>query len=56
MSTHEVGISDFFGAKNRQMANFIFKMAKIGVFFGFLSRQISTKKLEKSNKILQMLY
>ncbi len=25
------------------MANFIFKMAKIGLFVGFLSRQISTK-------------
>jgi hypothetical protein len=36
MSTHEVGISDFFWAKNRQMANFIFKMAKIGCFLGFL--------------------
>jgi hypothetical protein len=47
MSTHEVGISDFIWAKNRQMANFIFKMAKIGDFLGFSSRQISTKKPRK---------
>jgi hypothetical protein len=38
MSTQEVGISDFFGAKNRQMAKvgcIIFKMAKMGCFLGF---------------------
>ncbi len=56
MSIHEVGIRDFFGAENRQMANFIFKMAKIGCSLGFLSRQISTKEVEKSNKILQILH
>jgi hypothetical protein len=31
-------------------------MARIGVFLGFLSPKISKKKLEKSNKILQMLH
>jgi hypothetical protein len=54
MSTHEVGIGDFFWAKNRQMANFIFKMAKIGFFWVFKSPNLD-KKVEKSNKILQML-
>jgi hypothetical protein len=38
------------------MANFIFEMAKIWVFWGFQVAKISTKKLEKSNKILQMLH
>jgi len=55
MSTHEVGISDFFGAKNRRMANFIFKMAKIGFFWVYKSPNLE-KKLGKSNKILQMLH
>jgi len=55
MSTNEVGISDFFWAKNRQMANFIFKMGKIGFFWVFKSPNFD-KKLQKSNKILQMLH
>jgi hypothetical protein len=55
MSTHEVGVNDFFGAKNRQMANFIFKMAKIGFFWVFKVSKFR-KKLEKSKTILPMLH
>jgi hypothetical protein len=35
---------------------FYFQNGEKWGFFGFLSRQISTKKLEKSIKILQMLH
>jgi hypothetical protein len=49
MSTHEVGISNYF--LGEELSN-----GEKQVFFGFLCRQISKKKLEKSNKILQMLH
>jgi hypothetical protein len=56
MSTHEVGISDFFLGEKSSNGEFYFQNGENWVFLGFLIRQISKKTLEKSNKILQMLH
>jgi hypothetical protein len=55
MSTHEVGISDYFLGEKSSNGEFYFQNGENWVFLGFLSRQIS-KQIEKSNKILQMLH
>jgi hypothetical protein len=55
MSTHEVGISDYFLGEKSSNGEFYFQNGENWVFLGCLSHQIS-KKIEKSNKILQMLH
>jgi hypothetical protein len=48
MSTHEVGISDYFLGKKLSNGEFYFQNSENEVFLGFLSRQISTKKTPKN--------
>jgi len=56
MSTHEVGISDYFLGEKPSNGEFYFQNTKKkGVFWVFKSPNFE-KKLEKSNKILQMLH
>jgi hypothetical protein len=48
MSTHEVGISDYFLGEKWPNGEFYFKMAKAGVFFGFFKSpnfDIKTRKI-----------
>jgi hypothetical protein len=54
MSTHEVGITDFFGRKIVKWRILFSKWRKIGVFWVFKSPNFY-QKLENSNKILQVL-
>ncbi len=55
MSTHEVGISNYFLGEELSNGEFYFQNGEIGVFWVFMSPNFE-KKLEKSNKILQMLH
>jgi hypothetical protein len=55
MSTYEVGISDFFGRKIVKWQILFSKWRKLGVFWVLKSPNFN-KKLEKSNKILEMLH
>jgi hypothetical protein len=47
MLTHVVGISDYFLGEKSSNGEFYFQNGENWVFFGFLSRQISTKKTRK---------
>jgi hypothetical protein len=44
MSSHEVGISDYFLREKSSNGEFYFQNGENWVFSGFLSRQISKKK------------
>jgi len=56
MSTRELGISNYFLGIKSSNSEFYFQNGENWVFYGFLSCQTSTKKLENFNKILQMLH
>jgi hypothetical protein len=46
MSTHEVGINDYFLGEKSSNDEFYFQNGENWVFFGFLSLQISTNVLK----------
>jgi hypothetical protein len=55
MSTHEVGINDFFLGEKLSNGEFYFQNGENWVFFWFFKSPNFYQKIEKSNKNLQML-